>query len=175
MNESLLLELLDQLSTASLAVMLKGQALLLVDDQSLAIGSPDAPNVLVAPGIYDAADAESLRTALKNDADRLNEAYYQAHPMSWNGFDRQVKLLCEQHGYEAFAAAAGERPEKSLFVEQGTVIAAGRNSPRHQYGTYCELPLAKDSADIRQSVEQWIASGQAYDGYLGMNAGQHEC
>ena len=169
MNETLLIVLLDQLSDSSLSAIQKGQALLLVDDASLSIGSPDSPNVLVAADDYDAPNAVELRQALKDNASKVIESYYQSHPLSWTGFDRQVKNLCEQHGYAAFTATPGQRAEKTLFVEQGTVIALDSEDPEHAKGVFCELVKPLNNEDIKPVVEQWIDSGQAYDAYLSMD------
>jgi hypothetical protein len=84
-------------------------------------------------------------------------------------------VLCETHGYEAFAALPDARPAKSLFVEQGTVTAESQDSPRFRYGTYCELPVSTNAGDIKQVVERWISSGQAYDSYLVMNLCRLNC
>ncbi|HEY5734318.1 MAG TPA: hypothetical protein VIU36_06105 [Gammaproteobacteria bacterium] len=167
--------LLDQLSVAALNVVLKGQALLLVDDASLALGDPESPNVLVHPEAFTANDADQLRRALLENSEELIAGYYRTHPLSWAGFDRQVKALFEAHGYETFAALPDVMPVKSLFVEQGTVIAEAQDSPRFQYGTYCELPGASGPEQIKQAVERWVSSGQAYDSYLGMNVCRHNC
>ena len=175
MNETLLIDLLDQLRDSSLLTVQKGQALLLVDDASLSIGNPDSPNVLVASGDYDAPDAVGLRRLLKTNAGKIIDAYYQSHPLSWIGFDRQVKDLCEQHGYLMFAATPGQRAEKTLFVEQGTVIALDREDPRHSYGVFCEVTKLVNQEDIKPGVEHWIESGQAYDGYLSMNVCRYNC
>ena len=175
MNEALLIDLLDQLNDSSLLIVQKGQALLLVDDTSLSIGNPDSQNVLVASGDYDALDAVELRRTLKANAAEIVDAYYQSHPLSWRGFDRQVKELCEQYGHIAFTATPGQRAEKTLFVEQGTVIALGREDPRHAYGIFCELAEPVNNEDIKSVLEQWIGSGQAYDGYLSMNICRYDC
>jgi|GEM_PF-1569243 len=175
MNEALLTVLLDQLSDPSLLAVQKGQALLLVDDASLSIGNPDSPNVLVAADDYDAPDAAELRRLLKANTAKIIDAYYQSHPLSWTGFDQQVKDLCEQHGYQVFTATPGKRAEKTLFVEQGTVIALDREDPRHAYGVFCELARSVDNEDIKPAIEHWIESGQAYDGYLSMNVCRSNC
>ena len=167
--------LLGQLNTAALGVVLKGQALLLVDDASLALGDPEAPNVLVHPEAFSANDVEQLRQVLLENSEELIEGYYRTHPLSWVGFDRQVKALCETQGYETFAALPDARPAKSLFVDQGSVIAEGQDSPRFPYGTYCELPAATGPDEIKQAVERWIGSGQAYDSYLGMDVCRYNC
>ena len=161
--------LLDQLSAAALNVVLKGQALLLVDDAGLALGDPESPNVLVHPEAFTANDADQLRQVLLENSEELIAGYYRTHPRSWVGFDRQVKALFETHGYETFAASPDARPVKSLFVEQGTVIAEAQDSPRFSYGIYCELPRSSGPEEIKQAVERWVSSGQAYDSYLGMN------
>jgi len=175
MNETLLIALLDQLSDSSLLAVQRGQALLLVDDASLSIGNPDSLNVLVASDDYDAPDAIELRRILKANAGEIIDAYYQSHPLSWMGFDRQVKGLCEQYGYHMFTATPGQRAEKTLFVEQGTVVVLDREDPRHIYGVYCEIAKSVNNEDIKPAVEQWIESGQAYDGYLSMNVCRYNC
>ena len=175
MDATRLRVLLGQLSAAALDVVLKGQALLMVDDDSLALGDPEAPNVLVRPEAFSVNDVDQLRQVLLENSDELIEGYYRTHPLSWAGFDWQVKALCETQGYETFAALPDARPLKSLFVDQGSVIAEGQDSPRFPYGTYCELRAATGPEEIKQAVERWISSGQAYDSYLGMNVCRYNC
>ena len=175
MNEALLIDLLNQLNDSSLLVVQKGQALLLVDDASLSIGNPESLNVLVASGDYDALDAVELRRALKANAGKIVDTYYQSHPLSWRGFDRQVKELCEQYGHITFTATPGQRAEKTLFVEQGTVIALSSEDPRYSHGIFYELAEPVSNEDIKSALGQWIGSGQAYDGYLSMNICRYDC
>jgi hypothetical protein len=93
MDTARLKELLEQFSASALAVVQKGQALLLVDDASLSLGSPDAPNVLVFPDAYKADDASALRQVLLDHVDELIDCYYRTHPLTWTGFDRLMTVI----------------------------------------------------------------------------------
>ncbi len=84
-------------------------------------------------------------------------------------FNQQVSQLLTQYGEQAFAAAQGQYPEYTLFVEEDRVIAEPRTSPRHRYGAFCELPKALDAQQTAARVQRWVASGEAYERFVGMN------
>ena len=98
-----------------------------------------------------------------------------AQELSRSAFDRQVEALFEQHGAAAFAALEGHYPERTLFVEGDRVVAESADSPRHRYGTFCELEEPLDGAALEAYVRQWLASGDAYELYIGMNVCRYNC
>ena len=95
--------------------------------------------------------------------------------LSRSDFDRQVEALFGQHGARAFAALEGQYPERTLFVEGEQVVAESADSPRHRYGTFCELEEPLSGAALEAHVRQWLASGDAYELYIGMNVCRYNC
>jgi hypothetical protein len=95
-------------------------------------------------------------------------------PLTRDDFNKQVRELFDQHGIEAFAAPAGQLPARSLFVDNGEIVAEPADSPRHRYGAYCEMP-AGNLMDVATQVEKWLNSGEAYDLYLSMNVCRYNC
>lgn len=148
-------------------------ALRLVDDERLAWGDGHEPDLIVAdiPPSQRAAASDWL----SGHAERLLNEYYRIHPLTRAGFERQVAVLLRRHGAAAFAAVPGELPAYSLFVECGTVLAEARGAPRHRYGAFCELPAKMAPAAASARVEAWLAAGEAYEQYLGMNVCRYTC
>jgi len=175
MNATELTQLIEILDEDVLNTLLDGNALLLEDDVTLLRGDIKAPNVFVAPGQFSASDAEHLRRELIGNAGQLLEDYYRVHPLTRYGFDTQAGLLIQQFGHAAFIAVEGHWPQRTLFVEQGTVIAEDQASPRHRYGVYCELPKSMDADAASSTLEKWLASGEAYEQYLGANVCRYNC
>ena len=175
MNATELTQLIETLDEDVLNTLLDGKALLLVDDIMLVNGDINAPNVFVAPGQFSANNARQLRQELVDNAGQLLEDYYRIHPLTRHGFEAQAGLLIQQFGHAAFAAAEGHWPQRTLFVEQGTVIAEDQASPRHRYGVYCELPKLMDADTTGSTLEKWLANGEAYEQYLGANVCRYNC
>ena len=145
-------------------------ALRLVDDGALAWGTGSEPDVLV--GTWSNAGQDRVAWLAAN-AEELLAAYYRTHPLTRAGFDRQARELLQRHGASAFAGIAGELPERSLFVDVGSVVAEPRGAPRHRYGVYCALDRRPGDVDL--AVRRWLDRGEAYDGYLGMNVCRYNC
>lgn len=175
MNASVFIQLLDQLTDADWQAVAAGRCLQLLDDQLLATGPADAPNCLFRATSADSADAAALKQDALSRAEQLLHDYYRTHPLTPAGFKRQVSALLERHGAAAFAARPGKRPDCSLFVDGGTVVAETRDSPRHPYGAYCEVEGSLDDAAVASRVRQWLERGEAYDHYLGMNVCRYNC
>lgn len=90
-------------------------------------------------------------------------------------FNQQVEQLFTLHGAAAFAAPSGHYPQFTLFVEEETVVAESASSPRHQYGTFCELDQPLVGAELEKHMWHWLRSGEAYDQFLGMNVCRFGC
>ena len=175
MNTAEFVRLVDALDEASLNALSNGKGLLLENDAALVIGDAQSPNVCVAAGQFATGDSEQIRRQISADAETLLEDYYRTHPLTRQGFDEQVHSLMQQHGNKAFAAVEGHWPQRTLFVEQGTVIAEDQTSPRHRYGVYCELSKPMDADGAASVVEKWLANGEAYGQYLSMNVCRYNC
>lgn len=150
----------------------RGAALRLVDDQLLAWGERSAADVIVAGLPVDAGDASAWLLA---NAEELISGYYRLHPLTRAGFDLQARRLITDLGPAAFAAPAGQLPHCTLFVDGGELVAEPRGAARHRYGAYLELGRELAPVAIERAVEQWIASGEAYDRYLSMNVCRYNC
>ena len=98
-----------------------------------------------------------------------------AQELSRSEFDRQLEALFRQHGATAFAALGEQYPERTLFFERDRVVAESADSPRHRYGAFCELEEPLSGAALEAHVRQWLASGDAYELYLGMNVCRYNC
>lgn len=90
-------------------------------------------------------------------------------------FNRQVETLFATHGATSFAAMMGNDPSHTLFVEGDRVVAESADSPRHRYGTFCELDSALDDEALAAHVWEWLNSGEAHQLYLGMNVCRYDC
>lgn len=162
-----------QLDPAALSRLGSGCVLRLVDDELLAWGRGGEADVLLA-----ALPAEAVADPsawLQRHAEQLLADYYRTHPLSRAGFERQVRALYARHGADAFAAAPGHRPQFTLFVDDGKVVAEPRHGARHRYGAYCELAAAASTASAARSAEIWLDNGEAYATYLGMNVCRYNC
>ncbi|MGV6816694.1 MAG: hypothetical protein ACWA44_05415 [Thiotrichales bacterium] len=151
-----------------------GEALILVDDESLKVGPADASEAIITRGSAEQGWA-SLKAESLADARALLANYYLSHPLSRSGFDRQAQELLAQHGAIAFAAPPQKLPARTLFVEEGRVIAETAESPRHRYGAYCEVQPGLSAAQIEAAVNQWLEQGEAYERYMSMNVCRYNC
>jgi len=107
MNDKQFKEQLEQLEEASWQSILEGQSIVIVDDQRLALGAGEAENAVVSASSFQFSDADELRREVLSRAPELLCSYYQAHPLSLPGFNRQVVELIERYSAEAFAAPCG--------------------------------------------------------------------
>lgn len=167
MNEALFIQLLDRLTEQDWQAIAGGAALVLIDDRELALGSADAPNVIVR--------GPRQKPETMASAGSLLDDYYRHHPLSLAGFNRQVEGLIARHGAPAFAAAEGQLPSHTLFVEGGEVVAESSSAPRYRYGTFCELDRSLTDDALEARVRQWLASGEAHERYLSMNVCRYSC
>lgn len=151
-----------------------GEALMMVDDEALKVGPADASEAIIAGGSGE-QDWESLKAESLADARALLANYYLSHPLSRAGFDRQAQQLLAEHGAIAFAAPPQKLPARTLFVEEGRVIAETAESPRHRYGAYCEIQPALPAAQIEAAVKKWLEQGEAYERYMSMNVCRYNC
>ncbi len=163
--------LLDASGSELLAQADPQLALRLVDDERLVWGNRDADDVIVER--LPEGDAADVLQWLKDQAEDLVATYYRAHPLSRNGFNRQVEALFGLFGAEAFAAPSGALPPFSLFVDGGTVVAEPATSARHRYGAFLEMN--RQHGDVAPQVFNWLRSGEAYNQYLGMNVCRYNC
>ena len=99
----------------------------------------------------------------------------RAEALSQSDFNRQVEALLAAHGPAAFAAPLFGTPAYTLFVDGETVVAESSDSPRHQYGSFCELEERLEGAELDAHVRQWLESGEAYALYLSMNVCRYDC
>ena len=175
MTESFFREQLKQVSESDWKAIFSGQALLMINDSELKVGSPDQPDVIVATHLVHATDPETLKQNSLNAADELYANYYRTHPLTLYGFNDQLHRLVKQYTLQTFCAAEGHRAERTLFVDSGQLIALDKEDPRHAYGVFCELPdLIKPSAIVNY-LSHWIERGEAYEAYLSMNVCRYNC
>lgn len=161
------------LNDADWQAVVDGQAVLLVDDQHLAIGPAQAANAVI--GTQPGMNAATLRRRSLADAAELLRNYYLTHPLTLAGFNRQVEALIERYGAAAFAALAGHLPPRTLFVDGGEIVAEPPDSPRHRYGAFCELQRPLSEAAAAAEVRRWLSRGEAHERYLGMNVCRYNC
>ena len=175
MNESFFREQLKQLSESDWNKIFSGQAVLMVNDTHLEVGSPDLPNVIISAQFFDTSDAELLKQNILNAADELYVNYYRTHPLTLYGFNDQLYRLVQQYSPEAFCASKGQRAERTLFVESGELMALDNEDPRHAYGVFCELTDLVKPSGVGNYLSHWIEDGQAYEDYLSMNVCRYNC
>jgi hypothetical protein len=175
MKDTRFIELLEQLEDSSWQALREGRDICIIDDQRLEIGPEESGNAVVSASLIQTGDAEEFRREVISRAPEFLCRYYQAHPLSLAGFKQQVLQLFTEHGAEAFAAAEGELPERTLFVDGSEVIAESAESPRHRYGAYCELDELSPGQDVAEFVMQWLEQGEAHERYLEMNVCRYNC
>lgn len=175
MNTSLLVTLLDTLSTADWQTLLSGGKLHIINDHALQVSMDDTAHIMIQGADFDVTTVAELKQQIIERADSLLADYYSTYPLSEKGFNRQVQALVKQHGCHAFVALAGRHSELSLFVDYGEVIDVSVFSPKHPYGVFMVLdePLPKEK--ISSVFNQWLLSGEAYQQYLGMNVCRYQC
>ena len=175
MNQTVFTELLRQLNDADWQAVAHGQAILIVDDLTLALGPATAANAVISARQTGAVHAARLKQeCLEHAADILHN-YYLTHPLSLTGFNTQAERLVAGYGAAAFTAPAGQLPQYTLFVDGGEVVAESAGSPRHRYGVYCELPRRLSGEALEAYVQKWLQRGTAHDDYLGMNVCRYNC
>lgn len=176
MNSSRFIELLQELTTTAWQAVIDGQSILLQDDQDLTIGETNAANAIIGtPDAADDATPEALRQASLAEAEAILANYYLTHPLTRAGFAVQVQSLMTEQGAMAFAAAPGQLPLRTLFVDGGVVVAEQPDSPRHRYGAYCELERPMSETEAEERVRRWLERGEAYERYLSMNVCRYNC
>jgi hypothetical protein len=175
MNKQQFHKLLEQLTEDDWHCLNTGQAILMVDDQSLACGNPQSPNTIVKPPAGLLANQDALKQRVMEKSKNILENYYWTHALTRQGFNHQALALFEQHGADAFAAAVGELPQFTLFVDGGEVVAEPRNAPRHRYGVFYEIESRSFTRDISQRVLHWLQQGHAHERYLEMNVCRYNC
>lgn len=95
--------------------------------------------------------------------------------LSPSEFNQQVETLLTTHGAASFAAVTGTYPRHTLFIAGDRVIAESADSPRHRYGTFCELDSTLNDEALTAYVWEWLNSGDAHEQYLGMNVCRYNC
>lgn len=175
MTESIFIEQLKQLSESDWNAIFSGQGLLMVNDQFLEVGSSELPNVILSTQFFSANDQDAFKQHTMETADQLYSNYYRTHPLTVYGFNDQFYRLIQKFSPNVFCASAGQRAEKTLFVEGGELMALGRADPRYAYGVFCELPHSIKSSGIVTYFSHWIEQGDAYEAYLSMNVCRYNC
>ena len=169
------ISLLEKLDDATWQAVIEGQALLLVDDVQLVSGDAQSANAIIRASENMADSKDLLRQKSLEEAGEILANYYLTHPLTLHGFNLQAKQLLEKYGMAAFAAAIGELPEYTLFVEGGEVVAEPATSPRHRYGVFCELGHSVPLSAVDEQVKKWLDQGEAHERYLGMNVCRYNC
>jgi len=175
MNNQEFLDQLIQLHDPDWQAVMEGKALLMIDDLALTVGDANADTVIIKGAKPAIESAEQLKQETIKNAASILDRYYFTHTLSRVGFDHQAQRHILAKGAEAFAATAGQWPAFSLFVEAGELLAIPAGSARHRYGAFCELDKALAQAAIKDRVEQWLHSGEAYQLYLSMNVCRYNC
>ncbi len=175
MNAQTFENLLNELDAHSWDTLLGGAYLRLVDDEQLIVSEEDTPDRIIAGADFTAGDAAELKRTLLERAEDILHQYYRTHPLTQKGFNKQLRQLAEQHGIEAFMAVGGQRPDYTLFVEGGELVAEPKGSPRHPYGAFLELEQALPENKREDAFAKWLDSGSAYEQYLSMNVCRYNC
>ncbi|MFW2373420.1 MAG: hypothetical protein ACN4GM_09900 [Gammaproteobacteria bacterium] len=175
MNKNSFIHQLKQLQGAHWQAVIEGQALVMIDDVRLEIGPAQAPNAIIFSAQQNSPDATALMQESLANATTILSNYYQSHPLTMAGFNQQVEKLMAEYGAAAFTAVAGQLAQRTLFVDQGEVIAESADSPRYRYGVFCELASPLAASALEKHVRKWLEQGEAYEHYLSMNVCRYNC
>ncbi len=172
MNSNKFTELLAAMPEADWQALIDGQQLYMDNDLHLQIAAPGAAHAIMIEFLNADLSWQDLKSKVIEEAEELLRDYYRENFMTRKGFNHQLSALIDDHGAASFAAAAGEMPAMSVFVDGGDVVAEGPESPRYRYGAYCEVDSVKFVDNL---VKIWLESGEAYQTYLSMNVCRNNC
>ena len=162
------------LDEKSWLAVVSGQAIALNKNDKLEIVEANADHIIVSPPEKKISPELFKEKVIANEEELLND-YFQSHPVSTKSFQEQFLELTKRYGVMAFAATEGQLADYSLFVDKSELVAEGRESPRHQYGVYCEIDNNMSESEAESRVMQWVTSGEAYERYLEMNVCRYSC
>ena len=166
MNVARFTDLLSQLSDDDWQALASGAFLLMVNDDAMQVIDREAHNVILYPGDFSVSDAAGLKQQVMQQAGELLNKYYLTHPLTPEGFKRQVRQLSETVDVSKLVAQPGQTPEHTLFVDVGEVVVESADSPRHRYGMFLELANITHESALKGAFDRWLESGEAYQSYL---------
>ncbi len=175
MNALLFKHLLEQLTDTDWQSVIDGKDLLIKDDSELLIGIPGSPNAIIVSSDYSFTDISNLKNQIFNKADEILSDYYRSNPLSKTGFNQQAEKLIKEFGFEAFCAPQGKVAKRTFFVEGGELVSETHESPRHRYGVFFESGQQVPAESLKGNFYKWLASGEAYSEYIGMNVCRYSC
>ncbi|MDC1450278.1 hypothetical protein N8477_05855 [Candidatus Thioglobus sp.] len=169
MNLSQFNEEIRSLDKDFLQSILDGSALLMVEDQSLGLGSSNGAFVIfwiedeVFPSI------EDLRSYLAEEAEDLHVNYYKHSPLSKEYFEAKLSSLMDEYGQTAFASQQGGMPEKTLISSNGDLLVLTEEDYTFKYGLYLNLEGNLSPKISALKAKTWLQSGAAYNDYIAVN------
>jgi len=169
MNLSHFKEEIKNLDKAFLQSILDGSALVMVEDQSLGLGSSNGAFVIFWIEDEKFSSVEDLRDYLSTDAEDLLLNYYEHSPISKEYFESKLSSLMDEHGEAAFVSQPGGMPEKSLITSNGDLLVLTEEDYIFKYGLYLNLEDKLNPKISALKAKHWIQSGTACNDYIAVN------
>ena len=169
MNLSHFKEEIKNLDKGFLQSILDGSALVMVEDQSLGLGSSNGAFVIFWIEDEKFSSVEDLRDCLSTDAEDLLLNYYEHSPISKEYFESTLSRLMDEHGEAAFVSQPGGMPEKSLITSNGDLLVLTEEDYIFKYGLYLNLEDKLNPKISALKAKNWIQSGTAYNDYIAVN------
>lgn len=169
MNATQFIEALEALEPPQYQAILEGASLVMQNDMALTLGKSEQPFVVFELGDEQFDSTQALKASLIERAEALITEYYQFNPVSKSHFNQQLSKLIGVHGADALVSCPGKPAELKLFVDQGTLVVEGMDSPRFKYGISLSLNEDYPPTAVENKVRNWLASDHAYGDYISVN------
>ena len=169
MNLSQFNEEITSLDKDFLKSILDGSALVMVQDQSLGLGSSNGASVIfwIEDEVF--SSVEDLRSYLAEEAEDLHVSYYKHSPLSKEYFEAKLSSLMDEFGQTVFVSQQGGMPEKSLISSNGDLLVLSDEDYTFKYGLYLSLEDNLSPKVLASKAKTWLQSGAAYNDYIAIN------
>ena len=169
MNLSNFKKEIKKLDIDFLQSILDGSALVMVEDQSLGLGSSNGAFVIFWIEDEEFLSLNNLQEYLIKEAEDLLQNYYEHSPISKEYFEKTLLSLMDEHGKAAFVSQPGGMPEKSLITSNGDLLVLTEEDYIFKYGLYLSLDNKLNPKISALKAKNWLQSGTAYNDYIAVN------
>ena len=169
MNLSNFKKEIKKLDIDFLQSILDGSALVMVEDQSLGLGSSNGAFVIFWIEDEEFLSLNNLQEYLIKEAEDLLQNYYEHSPISKEYFETKLSSLMDEHGEAAFVSQPGGMPEKSLITSNGDLLVLTEEDYIFKYGIYLSLDDKLNPKISALKAKNWLQSGTAYNDYIAVN------